>query len=64
MKHDIEYYDLIRIDRSGRGGGVACYVRKSSSYNHESRFCPNIESILWTFLAQSKPTLVGVLLAT
>ena len=50
MKHDIEYYDLIRIDRSGRVGGVACYVRKSISYNQESRFCPNIESILWTFL--------------
>ena len=24
---DIEGYDLLRLDRSRRGGGVACYVK-------------------------------------
>ena len=31
---DIDEYDLIRLDPARRGGGVACYIRKSLSYNH------------------------------
>ena len=59
---DIDEYDLIRLDRSRRGGGVACYIRKSLSYNHKTSFCRNIESIfIDIFLPKSKPILVGVL---
>ena len=42
---DIEYYDLIRIDHSKRRGEIACYIRKSFSYNRKLNFCPNTESI-------------------
>ena len=42
---DTDEYDLIRLGRSSRGGGVACYIRKSLSYNHKTSFCRNIESI-------------------
>ena len=54
-------YDLIRLYRSRRGGGVTCYIRKFLSYNHKSSFCRDIESIfIDIFLSKSKPTLVGV----
>ena len=43
---DIDEYNLIRLDRSTRGGRVACYIRTSLSYNHKTSFCRNIESIL------------------
>ena len=59
---DIDDYDLIRLDRSRRGGEVACYTRKSLSYNHKTSFCRNNESIFKDiFLPKSKPILVGVL---
>ena len=59
---DIDEYNLIRLDRSRRGGGVACYIRKSLSYNHKTSFYRNIESIfIDIFLPKSKPILVGVL---
>ena len=41
---DIVDCDIIRTDRSSRGGGVGCYIQKSY-YNHKPSFCPNIESI-------------------
>ena len=50
------------MNRSRSGGGVACYIRKSLSYNHKTSFCRNIESIfIDIFLSKSKPILVGVL---
>ena len=56
---DVKGYDVIRMDRSKRGGGAACYIRKSLSYNYKSDFCPNTESIFTDiFLAKSKPILV------
>ena len=42
---DIVGYHIIRMERSRRGGGVACYIKTSLSYNHKSSFYPNIESI-------------------
>ena len=51
-------YDLIRLDCSRRGDGVACYVRKSLSYNYKTSFCRSTDSI---FLPESKPMLVGVI---
>ena len=41
---DIEGYDLLRLDRSRRGGGVA-YVKKSLACNYTDNFCKNTESI-------------------
>ena len=59
---DIGEYDLIRLEGSRRGGGAACYIRKSLSYNHKTSFCRNIESIfIEIFLSKIKPILVGVL---
>ena len=59
---DIDEYDLIRLERSRSGGGVACYIRKSLSYNHQTSFCRNIESIfIDIFLPKSKTIFVGVL---
>ena len=58
----IENFNLIRLDRTRRGGGVVCYIRKSLSYNLKEKFCPNTESIFVDiFLPKSKPILVGIL---
>ena len=59
---DTEGYDEIRMNRSMRGGGVTCYIRKSLSYNHKSCFCLTTESIFIDIsLPKSKPILVCVL---
>ena len=59
---DIEGYDLLRLDRSRRGGGVACYVKKSLAYNYRDNFCKNTESIFMDiFLPKTKPILIGIL---
>ena len=51
-------YGVNRIDCSRRGGGVACYIRKSLSYNHKSSFCVNTDSIfVYIFSSKSKPIL-------
>ena len=55
-------YNIITMNRSRRGGGVARYIKKSISYDQKSSFCPNIESIfIEIFLPKSKPVLIGVL---
>ena len=59
---EIEGYDLVRSDRSRRGGGVACFVKNSISYNRKPNFCINTESIfIEIFLPKSKPALIGIL---
>ena len=59
---DIEGYDLLRLDLSRRGGGVACYVKKSLAYNYRDNFCKNTESIFSdNFLPKTKPILIGIL---
>ena len=59
---DIEGYDLLRLDQSRRGGGVACYVKKSLAYNYRDNFCKNTESIfIDIFLPKTKPVLIGIL---
>ena len=59
---DTDDYDLIRLDRSRRNDRVACYIRKSVSYNHKTSFCRGTESIsIDIFLTKSKLILVGVL---
>ena len=59
---EIEGYDLVRSDRSRRGGGVAYFVKNSISYNRKPNFCINTESIvIEIFLPKSKPVLTGIL---
>ena len=59
---EIEGYDLVRSDRSRRGGVVACFFKNSISHNQKSSFCINTESIfIKIFLPKSKPVLIGIL---
>ena len=59
---EIEGYDLVRSGRSRRGGGVACFVKNSISYNWKPNFCINTESIfIEIFLPKSKAVLIGIL---
>ena len=58
----IKGYNLIRKDRSRHGGGVACYIKQSLSFNHKPDFCNDTESIfLELFLPKTKPILIGIL---
>ena len=59
---EIEGYDLVRSDRSRRGGGGACFVKNSISYNRKANFCINTKSIfIEIFLPKPKPVLIGIL---
>ena len=42
----IEGYDLIRIDRSRKWGGVACFIKHSIAYSHKT----NIEIYLKRYI--------------
>ena len=59
---EIEGYDLVRFDRSRRGGVVACFVENYISYNRKPNFCINTESIfIEIFLTKSKSVLIVIL---
>ena len=59
---EFEGYDLLKLDRSRRGGGVACYIKRSLAYNYKGNFCKSTESIFVDiFLPKTKPILVGIL---
>ena len=59
---EIEGHNLLRFDRSWRGGGVACYVNKFLEHNYKHSFCKNTERILTNiFLPKTKPVLVSIL---
>lgn len=54
-----ERYDLVRLNRLRKGGGVACFVKDSIAYNRKPDFCINTESIfIKFFLHEPKPVLV------
>ena len=38
-------YNLVRLDRSRRGGGVSCHIKSSIAYSYKDSFCSNTESI-------------------
>ena len=58
----IDGYDIIRSDRNGHGGGVACYTRKDLVCNPRKHFSPDIGNIFFDIqLPISKPILVGIL---
>ena len=55
-------YELVRSDRSRRGGSVTYFVKNSISYNRKPNFCINTESIFIEIsLPKSKPVLIGIL---
>ena len=39
---EVDGYDLVRLDRSRGGAGVACYIKSSTAYSYS--FCSNKES--------------------
>ena len=58
----IEEYGLLRCDQSRRGGSVACYIKRSLSYNYKENFCKNLENIFIDIhRPKSKPILLGFL---
>ena len=60
-KLEIEGYDLVRSDRFRRGGGIACFVKNSISYNRKPNFYTNTESIfIEILLPKSKPVLIDI----
>ena len=59
---EVDGYDLVRLDQSRRGGGVACYIKSLIVYSYKNSFCSNIEHIfVGIFLSKSKPILLGIL---
>ena len=54
-------YDLVRLDSSKRGGGIACYIKSSIAYSHKDIFCNNIKrSFVDIYLPKSQPILLGI----
>ena len=59
---EVDRYDLIRLDRSRRGCGVAYYIQSSMTYSYKDNFCSNIEIIFVDiYLPKSKAILLGIL---
>ena len=60
---EVVRYDLVRLDWSRRGGGVACCIKSSIAYSSKDSFCSKTESIFVDifFLLKSKPILLGIL---
>ena len=42
---EVDGYDLVRLDQSRRGDGVACYIKSLIAYSYKDSFCSNTESI-------------------
>ena len=52
---------VLRCYQNSNGGGVACYIRKDSSYAQKNLFPNDIENIFFeTHLPKSKPKTVGL----
>ena len=59
---EVDGYDLVRLDWSKRGGGVACYIKSLIAYSCKDYFCSNTKSIFVDiFLPESKQILLGIL---
>ena len=42
---EVDGYAFVILDRSGRGGGAACYIKGSIAYSYKDNFCSITESI-------------------
>ena len=59
---EVDGYDSVRLDRSTRGRGVACYIKNSIPYSYKDSFCCNGESIFVDIcLPKSKAILLSIL---
>ena len=47
---DINGYSILRSDRNGNSGGVACYVRADLCFNSKKVFSNSIEHVFFFFL--------------
>jgi len=57
----IDGYDVLRNDRTRKGGGVACYIRQDLCYIQKNVFPATIENIfIDIMLPKTKPFCVGV----
>ena len=55
-------YDFVRLDRSRKRGGVACFIKHSVAYSYKPNMCLNTEIIFTEiYLPKSKPFLVVIL---
>ena len=58
----IEGYNLIRVYRSRKGGGVAYFIKHSVAHNYKANMCLNTENkFTEIYLPKSKPIIVGTL---
>ena len=46
---DINGYSILRSDRNGNSGGVACYVRADLCFNSKKVFSNSIEHVFFFF---------------
>ena len=54
---EVNSYDLIRLDRSRRGGGVACFIKSLIAYSYQDSFYINTEdNFVDIYLPKFKPT--------
>ena len=59
---EIDGYNLIRSDRNRKGGGIACYIESSISFNYHGNLSENFENILIEILlSKSKPITLGII---
>ena len=59
---EVDGYNLVRLDRSRRSGGDACYIKILIAYGYKDSFCSNTKSIFVDiFLPKSKPILLDTL---
>ena len=57
----LDDYKLLRHDRTRRGGGVACFIRKNVNFDQRTDFPKDVENIfIDIYLPQTKPILFGV----
>ena len=57
----LDDYKLLRHDRTRRGGGVACFIRKNVNFDQRTDFPKDFENIfIDIYLPQTKPILFGV----
>ena len=59
---EVNGYELVRLNRSRRGGGVASYIKSSIVYCYKDSFCSNTNIIFDDIsLPKSKPIQLGIL---
>ena len=57
----IDNYDVIRCDRNGNGGGIACYTRNDLSYTQKNLFPNEIQKFSFEIhLLKTEPITAGI----